>query len=215
MTPETIMVLLGILLQLLLVGVFFLREHYRQHPAFFVYLLLGPLTDLSVLISKIYMPEFYLQSFLAQQVATELMLGTVFFEVARSLYKSNRTKSPQYFLIVFLFLIAAFLIWHLSPWTPRENLAPIEYALLCLEQIFVTTLLSGILSLVWWSNFHRLRWPAMSFRIVAGLSIYAVTAISVQLIHMHQPLGPAYHLLDEIQAGSYLGTLSYWLYVFS
>jgi hypothetical protein len=214
-TLETAQILLGLILETVLLAILLWRRVYATHPCFLINLAVGLVLDSIWFFLVHYAPQQELAFWAVQISVTLINTAAVLLEAAHTLQTNNPGKRPQSFLGIFFFLVAGFAIWLLSPWTPPSNITLLALFAVRMNQAFAISLLAGILGLVWWSNVEKLRWPSRTMHIINGLAFYAVIAVAVHLIHIHQALGPAYHIADQIAAASYLGSLSYWIYYFA
>jgi hypothetical protein len=199
------------ILVLVLVG----RRFYRTLPAFSSYIVWSLFADLASTLIAHNQPALFLRVYPIQLTLDVLFRCVVLADVCRVLALQNRASLPRPATALFLFSLAALLLWRFSHWGVAPELSVYGVFLVRLQQASSVWMLAAVLALIWWSSLYHLNWPKGALRIATGLGFNALVALTVALIHTRQSVGPNYHLLDVAAAGSYLGVLAYWVVAFS
>jgi len=215
MTPDETLEGIGLALEAILVLVLLWRRVYRTLPAFSIYIVWSLFADLMSLLIAHNQPALYLRMYPMELTVDVLFRCVVLADVSRVLSLHNRAALPRPATALFLFSLAALLLWRFSHWGVAPDLSSYGVFLVRLQQISSIWMLAAVLALIWWSSLNRLNWPKGALHIASGIGFNALVTLTVALIHTRQALGPNYHLVDVAAAGSYLGVLAYWVVAFS
>jgi uncharacterized membrane protein len=160
-------------------------------------------------------PQKYLIFFFIQFTIDSIYQFRILSELAKSVRRHNRAKSPRRIMLALLFPIAAAIIWQSSAWTVPAYFTIMDRILAHMIQAYSILRAGFVLALVLWSAMLSLHWPDRELRIITGFGFYSIVALAVSILHTHQTVGPMYHLLDQTMCASYLSSLLYWIYSFA
>ena len=82
-------------------------------------------------------------------------------------------------------------------------------------QAFMILRILFFLVLAGCSQLLSIGWRDRELQIATGLGFYSLVSLAVWIRHTGQAMGPQYHLLDQMVAVSYVGSLAYWLVSFA
>jgi hypothetical protein len=207
---NTILVGGGVLLAILLVLVA-RKQFYRSLPFFFFYQVWClSSTALAGLAASLSAGEYF-RLYLASSVMDALFQLSVLYEVMRTVAVHNRIVPPTWRLFALLLIPEALLLRSLSSWPVPEETTDLGILYVRIQQTLPILLLAFLLSVIFWSRFRSLHWTNPALHIASGLGFYFLVCLTVAIVHTHQSRDFGYHLADELQAGSYVGVLVYWI----
>ena len=188
---------------------------YRTLPVFTLYMGWNVCIDLAGGIVLFLGPQKYLLFYLIQLTIDAIYQFRILTELARSVRRHNRARSPGPVLLALLFPIAAAIIWQSAAWTEPPYCTIMGRILVHMLQAYSILRAGFVLALVLWSALLGLRWPGRELCIITGFGFYSIVALTVSILHTHQTVGPMYHLLDLAVNASYICSLLYWIYSFA
>lgn len=212
---DYIILLACILMEAVLLSMLVHGRIYRTLPIFTLYMGWNVCIDLADGIVYFFVPQNYLLFYLVQLTIDAIYQFRVLSELARSVRRHNRARSPSRIILALLLPIAAAIIWQMSAWTEPAYCTITGKILVHMLQTYSILRAGFVLALVLWSVLLGLHWPDRELRIFTGFSFYAIVALTVSILHTHQTLGPMYHLLDQFVTTSYVCSLLYWIYSFA
>jgi len=196
--------------------VFLVRSRiFRTLPIFTSFIGWNLCSDLAIGIVMSLWPERYLWFFLLEFPIDAIYQFRILAELARSVRRHNRARSPRRIILALLVPMAAALVWQMVAWTAPANCTIMGKILVHLMQTAAVLRAGFVLALVLWSTLLGLRWPDRELRIITGFGFYTIVALAVSILHTHQTLGPMYHFLDQAMSASYICALFYWIYSFA
>jgi hypothetical protein len=207
---NAIMVSGGVLLAVLLV-LLARKQYYRSLPFFFSYQLWCLSSTAAGSVAESLLPPDYIRFYLASTAGDALFQLAVLYELTRVIARHNRIVPPTWRLFALLLVPEALLLWSLSSWTVPAELTQLSVLLVRVQQALPILLLAFLLAVICWSRFRSLRWPDSALHIASGLGFYFLVCLTVAIVHTHQSHGNGYHLADELQTGSYICVLIYWI----
>jgi hypothetical protein len=190
------------------------RRAFRELPLFTANLcfeLFGEIAECAVLYL---FPDRYLCFYLITVVLDALLYFCVLAELGRNLLRYNRRASSPQFLAILLFVPAALITFVMAKWTLPAGRSPLSGFYYLLMRAYEILQFAAFLTLAWWSDLQKLRWPERELRVAAGLGIGSVTLLVIAILHTRWAAGPVYHLLDQASVVIYLIVLMYWLHGF-
>jgi hypothetical protein len=202
--------LAGILMETVLLALVIWKRVYRTLPVFACFLVWCLLSDAGMAVANLF-PNAYLPATLVNITVDALLQLAILAELGRMVMRHNRVSPPSKIVLVLLIAIAVVLAGSLNQWTIPTQLPVLDTLYLVLMQLLAVLRVVFLLTLVWWSSLHGLRWPTRELRIVTGLGFYILATLSVTILHTHNMRGMEYHWLDQLLVGGYLWTLSYWI----
>ena len=215
MTYESNLVIAGIVAEICVLVLTYVRSLHRLYPIFTVYLVWAIASDVSFIAApslykgkiNAYIVEIGIDSVLQFMILAELMLATL---------KPVRNALPSWIraLIPFFLAIAGALLWPLAGFAVQSNVDAHGYVLVVLQQTVSLLRVTFLLVLVAFSQFLSIGWRDRELQIASGLGFYSILSLVVWVLHTHQAVGPQYHWLDLITSFGYLGTLAYWVVAF-
>ena len=221
---ETVLWLMGIVGQLLLLGVLLFRKLYRGFPIFTALIFWNSLSDLFQLAVLLGHHDtnsifYYRTCFAINIVQYALELG-VFVEIATNVLKPVRRSLPNgiiYILLICMAMIAAGGFFFAA----RLNSATLAHTR-AFTVVDTTVAILQVLTFVLIAAFSQvlgLTWKHHVLQLASGLAFYAAIALIVSLIHSHLRGGPdyaaQYRAIGHFGQASYLCSLSYWCIVFA
>ncbi len=207
---DLILWLVGIGLEVLILGLVIRKRVYRTLPVFSSFFLWCLLSDAGLAIA-VRFPNAYLQASMVNITIDALFQLTILAELGRAVVRYNRVTPPSKAVIVLLAVLALGLSAFLNRWALPSGLPFADTLYIALTQMFAVLRVVFLLTLVWWSSLQGLKWPARELRIVTGLGVYIVATLSIALLHIHNLGGMHYHWLDQLLVGIYVWTLAYWV----
>jgi hypothetical protein len=202
--------LAGILMETVLLALVVWKRVYRTLPVFACFLVWCLLSDAGMALANQF-PNAYLPATLVNITVDALLQLAILAELGRAVVTHNRVSPPSKVVLVLLTGVAVILAGSINKWSIPTHLPLLDMLYLVLLQLLAVLRVVFLLTLVWWSSLHGLRWPARELRIVTGLGFYIIATLSVAILHSHNMGGMEYHWLDQLLVGAYLWTLSYWI----
>ena len=203
--------LIGISMEALLLGLVLWKRIYRTLPFFSCFFLWCLLSDGGMAIASRY-SDAYLPATLVNITIDALFQLAILAELARVVVRHNNVTPPSKVVIFLLTVLTLVLSGSLNKWTLPSQLPIADLLYLVLMELFAVLRVVFLLTLVWWSIFRGLRWPARELRIVSGLGVYIFATLCVAIVHSRGMGGMQYHWLDQSLVGIYLWTLLYWVF---
>lgn len=223
MTLDTKLELVSVIVQALVIGLLASRKFYKKLPLFFSYLIwLLVILGASVLLANAYPPEVLKKIFIVAAVLDAAFMFCVLVELSMSVLSPIRSALPSWtvFGVAGVLAIAFALIWpfakppgFLTLDAPSQIEVHVDTAMSVLPIVF-------FLALAGCSQWLSLSWRDRELQIGTGLGIFALASLSITVFKMN--VGTAtpeaihtYHILDQLQAASYIPAMVYWLVSFA
>lgn len=213
MSLELLFLIVGIVSECGLIGILVYRRGYRSFPLFSSYVLWGFLTDLTNILLQHGERSFFMRAYLGELTVDSLLQFGVLVELSWAVLLPIRRLLPKGFLAVltlFLLAVCGLVWWSTASLTPL-TLGHKSHMLVHLQQSFSYLRILLFLLLVGTGQMLSLNWRNRELQIATGLGLYSLVSVTVAILHAHQSLGPAYHMLDELTSASYIASLLYWM----
>jgi hypothetical protein len=215
MTADMALTLSGLLLELILTVLLFVRRVHRTLSTFVGFVAVALCTDaFASLVPGIISRGLYLYLWIASLFLEFFCFLGLTVELGRNLLRHNRATSPNWFLAFVLFIPVLWVLTLLSHWTIPNHLPLVWQIELRTSQGTAVLCLAAYLALVWWGKLRHLHWPHREFRVAVGIGLEALVGLAAVIIHSHQPVGPSYHWVDVSASVVYVGVLVYWVQYF-
>ena len=202
--------LAGAAMEMFLLAVLLYKRIYRSLPIFCIFLVWCLLSDVGMAIA-LRLPNAYLPATLISLTGDALFQLAILAELGRAVLRHNHVAPPSRVVLMLLGLLACVIAGILNNWT-----VPLEYPFLSmlylvLLQVFAALRVVFLLTLVWWTSVHKLRWPTRELQILTGLGIYIMITLCVVILHTHNMATMQFHWLDQLLVASYLLALGFWI----
>lgn len=202
-----------LLTELALLGVLASRRVYRTLPLFMAYFAYSVILMAAGLATSPGTPLYLFVWILGVTIDTLFYLG-VLAELGQSVLRFNRASPMPWGLVVLLFIGASVPISLLAQWPEighYDMVSQLEFRVMQATGVFE---IAGLLTLLRWSGFKKLRWPERELRLMWGMASWALVQLTVLVLHEHGLMGPGYHWLDLLTPSCVLVVLLYWLHYF-
>ena len=217
MTPDTILWLIGVSAEAIVVLLCIRGRLFANAPVFSSYIAWSLFIDLLVYLSRL-SPSSYFRIYLPQMIVDSAFQFAVLVELGWAVLRPIRASLPKrsILLLILLILIAGALIWPLAGLTLPANLNSTGRFFVQLQQTFAALRVAIFLGLAGFSQLLSIGWKNREFQIATGLGFYSMFSLAISLIHVHQVVGgPSYHLVNQLDQVSYVGSLVYWMVSFA
>lgn len=191
---------------------------YRSLPAFFVYSCWNLISDVGLFFLRSEPSPVYFRIYEIQLVLDSAMMFAVLVELAWSVLRPVRDSLPRrsWIIIAIIIVFCGFMLWPLAGWAVPAYLSSAGANFFRLQQTFAILRVLIFLGMAGLSQLLSIGWRNRELQIATGLGFYSIVALSVSVAHVHQAAGTKiYHLLDNLAAASYLGSLVYWVIAFT
>jgi hypothetical protein len=214
---DTALEIAGMVAEALFLAVLTRKHTYRLLPIFYAYLLWGLASDCAMLYLIHLHAHHYVQIYIAELSLDSAVQYAVLVELLWSVLRPFRDSLPRGTVLGISILVVALgaAAW---PFTNLQTFAayPFEWHVMArLQQTIAILRIVFFLVLAGSSNFLRIGWRDRELQVVTGLGFYSLVSLTASVLHTHQALGPLYHLVDELMAGSYFCSLIYWTACFA
>jgi hypothetical protein len=220
-TLDTILLLAGDGATAVVVAILVARGVFRTFPIFTSYLAWGILSDivLQFVVAHFYPPSTttYYNSYLISVIIDSLFQFGVLVEVSWSVLRPLRAALPRWalFAVALLIVLAGAVVWPLVSGPGLSSFSLTGQLVVHVMETFSVLRILFFLVLAGCSQLLSIGWRDRELQIATGLGFYSLVSLAVWIRHSGQAWGPQYHLLDEMVAVSYIGSLAYWLVSFA
>jgi hypothetical protein len=197
-------------MEMFLLAVLLYKRIYRSLPIFSIFLVWCLLSDAGMAIA-LHLPNAYLPATLVSITGDALFQLAILAELGRAVLRHNHVDPPSKVVLVLLGLLACVVAGILNNWSVPLDYPFMSMLYLVLLQVFAALRVVFLLTLVWWTSVHKLRWPTRELQILTGLGIYIMITLCVVILHTHNMATMQYHWLDQLLVGSYLLALGFWI----
>lgn len=199
------------------IALIFGRRIYHTLPVFTSYLVWGLVGDAVQQTVAHYYPALNYQVFLVGLIVDSLFQFAVLVELSWSILRPIRSSLPRWswIAVAILFALASAVIW---PFASGPGVSSFSFAGRLNVHVQVTFSVLRILlflALAGCSQLLAIGWRDRELQVATGLGFFSMVSLAVWIHHTGQATGPQYHLLDQIVAGSYIGSLGYWVFSFA
>ncbi|WP_109488811.1 hypothetical protein [Occallatibacter savannae] len=223
MTLDTKLEYLTLTVQAMVIGLLIFRKFYKKLPLFFSYLIwLLLLTGATLALTGHYSDDALQKVFVIADIIDGAFMFCVLVELSMSVLSPIRSSLPSWSVFaVFVILAVAFaIIWPFAKPPGLATLTPASRLQVHFDTAMAVLPIVFFLALAGCSQWLSLSWRDRELQIGTGLGIFALASLSTTFFKMH--VGAAtddarntYHLFDQIQAGSYIVAMLYWLVSFA
>jgi hypothetical protein len=202
--------LAGAAMEMFLLAVLLYKRIYRSLPIFCIFLVWCLLSDAGMAIA-LHLPNAYLPATLVSITGDALFQLAILAELGRAVLRHNHVDPPSKVVLVLLGLLACVVAGILNNWSVPLDYPFMSMLYLVLLQVFAALRVVFLLTLVWWTSVHKLRWPTRELQILTGLGIYIMITLCVVILHTHNMATMQFHWLDQLLVASYLLALGFWI----
>jgi hypothetical protein len=203
-----------------LVGLLAYRRVWRLLPLFFAYCIWDILSNVIGFVSTSFIhPSYshYLTTYLTIEVIDATLQFGVLVELAWSVLRPIRSSLPRAALFVVAGVILALgaIIW---PFVAFTSLAQYTHELRVLLDLGRTVSVLRILLfliLAGCSQLLSISWRDRELQVATGLGFFSLTTLAISMVQPHLTSSAQYVLLNQIEIGSFLCSLVYWIVSFS
>lgn len=216
MSPYTILWLSGVIAEAGVVVVCIRKRLFTSVPVFCWYVVWSLAIDCILYPLHSSSPSFYINFYIVELVVDSIFQFAVLLELGWSILKPIRNTLPRHsiFILAFLILVTAAIIWPLASLAIPKNLTDASTHVIHLRQTFAALRVIIFFGMAGCSQLLSIGWRNRELQIATGLGFFSTCSLAVAIIHSHQTGGATYILLDEVEALSYLFSLLYWIYAF-
>jgi len=215
LSPDKVLIGLGIAEEAALLLLLAWRLAFKKQPAFFAWILWSLGTDLATTL--IGQSNIAFQISEAQIALDSLFIFAVLVETTWSVLRPLHSLLPRrsWLIIVGIITIVGAILWPFARLTLPANLNHDGALFFQMQQTFAFLRVIYFVLLAASSQPLAMNWRNRELQIASGMGIYSLVSLAVNVLHLHQTVGPTYHLLDLVAVTSYLGSLAYWVLAFA
>lgn len=194
-----------------------MRKHaYRLLPIFCAYIGWGLVSDAVMLFLRYRFPAHYFQSYVVELSLDSVLQYLVLVELTWSVLRPFRNLLPRGTIVGISLLVVAVgaVAWPFSSVQGMLGFPPQWHFLARLQQTIAILRILIFLALAAGSHVLAIGWRDRELQVATGLGLFSLASLSGSVLHIHQALGPRYHVVDELVAASYLCSLLYWVFSF-
>jgi len=217
---DTILGLSGVVAEAAVV-VFALRARlFRLTPVFCCYLAWSLVADVALSIAAGHWGAGsvkYFHVYWVEMIVDSLFVFAVLVELEWAVLRPIRSSLPKQSILILAFLVlaAGAIIWPLARLALPPNLSPVGIIFVQLEQTIAALRVVFFIAMAGFSQLLSIGWRNRELQIATGLGFYSMFGLTIAIIHAHQSVGQAYHLLDAVGTASYICSLLYWIASFA
>jgi hypothetical protein len=195
----------------------FARRIYRTLPVFSAYLAWGLLGDAVQQTATHYYPASTYSVFVVGLIIDSLFQFAVLVELSWSVLRPIRGSLPRWswIAVAVLFALAAAVIWPFASGPGVSGFSLAGWLNVHVQVTFSVLRILLFLGLAGCSQLLSISWRDRELQVATGLGFFSMVSLAVWIHHIGQATGPQYHLLDQIVACSYIGSLGYWVFSFA
>jgi len=200
-----------------LIALLLWRGAMRSFPAFLAFVCWGFVGDLLMYAFRAAPPATFFLLYEIQMILDSAMIFAVLVELAWSVLRPVRNSLPRSSWVVIALLIgfAGLLLWPVAGLGAPAYLTAQGQSFFRLQQTFAILRVILFLGMAGFSRLFSIGWKNRELQVATGLGVYSIVSLTITVLHTHQNVGPRYHWLDQVQAGSYLCALLYWVLSFA
>lgn len=216
MSPEQIMVGVGIGAEIIFLMLLTSKRVYCMLPFFYSYVAVGVVNDLLIWWLRHVRYGHDLQVFIAQTSLDSALQYGVLVELAWLVLR-RLGVFPRWtlFALVTGLLTLGAILWPLSDSKTFSGLPPAWHLLLHLQATIAVLRILLFLALAAGSHLLSLSWRDRELQVATGLGLYSLMSLVATLVHAHMALTPGTHIVDVLASASYVASLFYWVVCFS
>ena len=221
-TFDAINIAADLLLEFLLVVVFFRKRLASLYPVFVFYLFVNMVSDPLALILSAPGPH-YARYYFVTTLLDYLLQVLILVEVGTNVFRrsARAVTFPRWRFGVAVLLLCGAVVAILSPQLVISNIHAESLIFFRLTLLLAFLKLMMFAFMVAFAQFLGLGWKNHVLQLATGLAFYAAVSVSVQIIVNHlshtndKAFDAQYGALAHIQSVSYLATLGFWIWAFS
>ena len=159
----------------------------------------------------------YVHFYLVELAVDSAFQFAVLVELEWAVLRPIRNSLPKHSIVILaiLVVVAGAVIWPMTRWVLPSNLNPTGIVFVQMQQTVAALRVVFFLAMAGFSQVLSIGWRNRELQIATGLGFYSMFSLGIALIHAHQTVGHSYHLLDQLGAASYIGSLVYWIVSFA
>jgi hypothetical protein len=215
---DPIMALVSVVGDIIVLCLLLRGKAWHTLPVFCFWVLSNMATDSISAYMMLGRPQAtYPGYFLVQLGFDSLLELMVIVELAWSTLRPIRKSLPRatFYVIALLIAIAAAIVWPLVGKTVPAAYGPQSSLQFHLQNTISILRVGFFLVLAAGSQVLSIGWRDRELQIATGLGFFSIVSLIVAVMHTHGSSPDQYHVLDQVQTGSYLCTLSYWVLSFA
>jgi len=216
-TRDTLLWLAGDGVTAVVVALLFGRRVFRTLPVFSAYVVWGLLSDAGQLTAGHYYPASSYNVFIIGLIVDSLFQFGVLVELSWSVLRPLRASLPRWswMVIAVLIALACAVVWPFASGPGVSGFSLAGRLNIHVQVTFSVLRILFFLGLAACSQLLSIGWRDRELQVATGLGFFSMVSLAVWMHHTGQVVGPQYHLLDEIVAGSYVCSLGYWALCFA
>jgi hypothetical protein len=211
----------GLLVECVLLAVLFRKRVFRQLPFFCVFIAWNLLSDTGLFVLQRWIVPWgsnrFFHLYEVQMAIDSTLIFALLVELSWSVLRPIRSSLPRggWIGIALLVALAGLAVWPLAGMTQPPELSNEGSAFFRLDQTAAILRVVIFLAMAGFSQLLSLNWRNRELQVATGLGFYSIVSLAVTIVHTHQAVGSTYHIIDQLQALCYLGSLSYWVLAFT
>ena len=200
-----------------LIGLLLRRRIWRTLPVFFLYSLWVLFPGIGAWVIEHYRPSWYQTYYFFDLIIDSCLLLGILVELAWSILRPVRTSLPRATLgiLVFLVLLAGAAIWPFAAVRGIEHSSRTVQLVIQLQQTVSVLQVIFFLGLIAGSQVLSIGWRDREMQVATGFGFYALTSMSVAMIHAHETAVSQYWHLNQVLIAGYICSLGYWIFSFA
>jgi hypothetical protein len=218
MNLDAILALSGVVAEAVVVVFCIRAKLFRLTPVFCSYLVWSTFADLGFYFLNRHTGGGSLSLYVVEMIVDSAFQFAVLVELEWIVLRPIRSSLPRQsiFILAFLVIAAGAVIWPVARWALPARLTHVGAIFVQLQQTIAALRVVFFLAMAGFSQVLSIGWRNRELQIATGLGFYSTFSLGIALIHVHQVVrAPSYHLLDQLGAASYIGSLLYWVVSFS
>lgn len=217
MTPDTLLLLLGIATEGVALALILYKRVFKTLPLFSAYIAWNLLNDAGASLLIHAFPAYGRQIYFASLLIDSAFMFCVLIELSMSVLRPIRALLSQWVFLAVAIVIGLLcaVIWPFAKSPGLEHTAPQFQVIIHLQLTLAVIRIVYFLLLAAGSQLLSIGWRDRELQVATGFGFYALISLSVAVFHMHQgPGNPAlddqFHMLDQMVAASYVCSMVYW-----
>jgi len=199
------------------IGLLVHRRIWRTLPVFFSYSFWALIAGLGAWVVAHYFPSRYLGFYFVEIIIDSSLLLGILVELAWSFLRPVRVSLPRATLgiLVVLVLLAGAAIWPFSAVRGIEHSSRTVHLVIQLQQTVSVLQIIFFLGLIAGSQLLSIGWRDREMQVATGFGFYALTSLTVAMIHAHETAVSQYWHLNQVLIAGYICSLGYWIFSFA
>ena len=216
-STDSVITGIGVLAEVVFCALLTRRRVYQHLPIFYAYLIWGVISDSVVLLLNWRFPAQYVKIYIVEVSLDSLLQYGVLVELAASVLRPLGGPLPRRTMlgISLLVLLLGAAAWPLTTFPGLSHMELESQILLRLVQTFAILRIVIFLALAAGSHVLAIGWRDRELQVATGLGFFSLASLTANLLHTHQVYSHHYHLVDQLVAVSYIGSLLFWTVSFA